>query len=57
MAQPVTVGRQCVLLEEDDDLAAGLLHRPVPAARTGRLGDLDDPRERELAHDVPGAVG
>src|SRR4029077_6669120 len=57
MAQPVTVSREPTLNEEDDDIAPALLHRPVPAAGPGRLGNLHESSRRKLADDMPGAVG
>ena len=56
MAQPVAVSGKRVLVEEDDDVPPSLLHCPVPAARSRRLGDFSEAGERELADDVPGAV-
>ena len=57
VAQPVAVPGQHMLVEKDHDVAASLFHRPVPAPRPGRLSELDEAGERELADDVPGAVG
>src|SRR4029077_2447682 len=57
MAQPVTVSREPTLNEEDDDIPPALLHRPVPAAGPGRLGNLHESSRRKLADDMPGGVG
>ena len=56
VAQPVAVGRKHILGEKDHDVAPHLFNRSVPAAWSGRLGDLDEAGEGKPAHDVPGAV-
>jgi len=57
MRQPVAIPGHRVLRQEHHHVAAGHLHRPIPAFGPGRFGDLDEAGQRKLAHDVPGPIG